>query len=302
MQGRSGDACIVWRFSDGRPGHDAQSLGLVQALQARCKLELHQLSVGSRYAALGAWLTGRYAAGRRLPSPDLLIGAGHATHWHLLAARRARGGRAVVLMQPGLPNSLFDLCLIPEHDKPRPAGNVLVTNGALNTLRPSQNRSTERGLILLGGSSSHYRWHDGEVLEQIDALLQARPQLRWQVLSSRRTPVSMLETLQKRKDLTLLPTDTPEPPVAAALADAAEVRVSEDSVSMIYEALTSGAPTGLLAVTRRRSSRVTAGVDALVAGGRVAAPGNWRAIEASPPLDEAGRCADWIMEQWLNEN
>lgn len=293
---------VLWRFSDGKPGHDAQSLGLVQALRARCDIGVHELPAGGRVAALGEWLAGRYAAGRTLPRPDLLIGSGHATHWSLLAARRAYGGRAVVLMQPSLPNALFDLCLIPEHDNPRAAADVLVTAGVLNTLGMSQNRSRDNGLILLGGPSPHYRWNDAEVLEQVNALLSARPQLCWQVLSSRRTPASTVALLNEHKGLMLLSPDLSDNPVADALSTAAEVRVSEDSVSMIYEALTSGAPTGLLAVTRRSANRVTAGVDALVMRGWVAAPGDWSTPAIPPVLDEAGRCADWIMEQWLNVN
>lgn len=302
MQRSAGDSHVLWWFSDGKPGHDAQSLGLVRALQARCEIKVYELRAGSRLAALGAWLTGRYAAGHTLPQPDLLVGAGHATHWHLLAARRAVGGRTVVLMQPSLPNALFDLCLIPEHDKPRPAANVLVTTGVLNALSASQNRSSDQGVILLGGPSPHYRWSDNEVLEQVNALLSARPQLHWQVLSSRRTPESIVELLRNRKDLTLLSSNAQAHSVEEALAAAAEVRVSEDSVSMIYESLTSGAPTGLLAVTRRATNRVTMGVDELVARGWVSAAGDWRTPVTPPPLEEAGRCADWIMEQWLKRN
>ena len=298
MPRHAGEPFVLWRFSDGKPGHDAQSQGLVQALQARCPVDVHELNADGRMAALGAWLRGHYPAAHGLPQPDLLVGAGHATHWHLLAARRAAGGRAVVLMRPGLPAGLFDLCLIPEHDHPATASHVLVTSGVLNTQNRSQNRSPGEGLILLGGPSPHYRWKDSEVLAQIDALLSARPALQWRALVSRRTPQSFTALLQQREQLVLLS----DVPVAEALATATEVRVSEDSVSMIYEALTAGAPTGLLAVTRRGRNRVTGGVDTLVARGWVAAPGDWRLPAAAPRLDEAGRCADWIVEQWLNVN
>jgi len=299
VQRHAGGPYVLWRFSDGTPGHDAQTLGLVRALQARCNVDVHELAVGNRLAAFGAWLAGRYTAGRGLPVPDLLIGAGHATHWHLLAARRAVGGRAIVLMQPSLPNRLFDLCLVPEHDNPRPAANVLVTHGVLNTLTPSRERAVDRGLILLGGPSPHYRWNDAGVLAQIDARLAAQPQLHWQVLVSRRTPASTVQALRARRGLEWL---APETPLADVLSRAAQVYVSEDSVSMVYEALTSGAPTGLLAVPRRSAGRVSAGVDALVARGWVAAPGAREKPPSPPALDEAGRCADWIVEQWLNVN
>ena len=72
-----------------------------------------------------------------LPTPDLLLGAGHHTHLSLLAARRIRGGKVVVLMRPSLPPGLFDLCLIPEHDAPPARPNVLATRGALNRIQPA---------------------------------------------------------------------------------------------------------------------------------------------------------------------
>ena len=50
-------------------------------------------------------------------------------------------------------------------------------------------------------------------------------------------------------------------------ADVTEVWTSEDSISMIYEALTAGAPLGLLKLRRGKANRITAAVDALVERG-----------------------------------
>ena len=38
---------IVWRFSDGKPGHDVQTLGLAQALRAQADVEIFTLPVDS---------------------------------------------------------------------------------------------------------------------------------------------------------------------------------------------------------------------------------------------------------------
>ena len=126
---------VVWRFSDGKPGHDNQSLGLADALQRRLSVALYEVPVLPRQSAWLEWLSGRFPPGRLLPDPWLFIGAGHATQIPMLAARRARGGRAVVLMAPVLPGRLFDLCVIPEHDRPRSAANVIETCGALNRVQ-----------------------------------------------------------------------------------------------------------------------------------------------------------------------
>jgi uncharacterized protein len=90
----------------------------------------------------------------------------------------------------------------------------------------------------------------------------------------------------------------------ARLARTAQVWVTEDSASMVYEALSAGAPTGVLPVPRRgRGGRVAAGVEALRAEGLVTSYEDWRAgrplAACDPPLAEAARCAAWIAERWF---
>lgn len=293
----------IWRFTDGKAGHDSQSRGLVQALAERLEIGVWELFVTGSGNAFVSWLTGHYPPGRHLPNPDILVGAGHATHWHLLAARRARGGRAIVLMKPSLPLSWFDLCLVPEHDQSPAAANLLSTRGVLNAIRPGSVHDASTGLIVVGGPSRHFRWDDDLMLSRIEALLKARRCSRWIVASSRRTPASVGERLARLPRVQYEPFSlTDRDWLPARLAEAGEVWVSEDSVSMLYEALSSGAQVGLLAVPRvERSNRVSNGIDALVADGLLSAPGDWQLPpRRHTPLDEAGRCADWIAGQWLN--
>jgi uncharacterized protein len=109
----------IWRFTDGKRGHDNQSLGLAEALcrMRPCKVETIAISKGWPY--LFHWLLAQFPDGRNLPPPDLIVGAGHATHWPMLAARRFRGGRIAVVMKPSLPLSWFDRVIAPAHDFPR---------------------------------------------------------------------------------------------------------------------------------------------------------------------------------------
>lgn len=295
---------IIWRFTDGKAGHEAQSQGLVEALQQRCEVTVYTLPVQRAGAGLFAWLSRRYRPGAQLPAPDLLLGAGHATHWHLLAARRRYGGRAVLLMKPSLPLSWFDLCLVPEHDAPAPADNVLVTQGVLNKIQPGHVPREDTGLIVLGGPSRHFRWDDASMLAQLEQLVAARPRQRWLLATSRRTPHTLLQALLDHPAFDCMPWQETAPGwLAQQLVMVGEVWVSEDSVSMLYEALSAAAPVGLLQVARRGSNRVTAGIDALVARGWVSAPGDWQLAAGPPqPLNEAQRCADWILEQWLTRH
>ena len=294
----------IWRFTDGKAGHDNQTRGLVQALGERLQTAVSELDVTGFGSTLTDLCSRRYRPGRHLPDPDLLVGAGHATHWHLLAARRARGGRIIVLMKPSLPLSWFDLCLVPVHDNPPAVANLLPTRGVLNTIRPGSAHDANTGLIVVGGPSRHFRWSDDLLLNRIEALLQARSCSRWILTTSRRTPASLAGRLAGLANVEYVPfASTDSDWLPARLAEAGEVWVSEDSVSMLYEALSSGAQVGLLGVSRAASvNRVSNGIGALVADGLVAAPGDDWQLPAcrQPPLDEAGRCADWIADQWLN--
>jgi len=292
---------IVWRFTDGKPGHDIQSLGLAQALQAQADVSVFNVPLRNRYIGFWSWLFCRYGCGAKLPVPDLLIGAGHATHWHMLAARRRWGGRIIVLMKPSLPLSWFDLCLVPEHDSPPPRANVLPTIGVLNNIRKSSAHDADTGLIVVGGPSRHYQWDDQALMDQLEQLVSARPVKKWILTTSRRTPRSLVSRLQQRPEFECVPfAATGGDWLAERLAEAGEVWVSEDSVSMIYEALASGARVGLLKVLRSGSNRVTSGVDALLDKGWLKAPGCWELPDVSAvSLNEASRCAEWIKQQWL---
>jgi hypothetical protein len=70
---------------------------------------------------------------------------------------------------------------------------------------------------------------------------------------------------------------------------------------MLYEALGSGAPTGLLQVARRKQTRIGHGVDRMIEHGIVTPHAQWlstRQLSPPPRLDEAGRCAEEILQRW----
>lgn len=305
-----GEPRVVWRFSDAKAGHDSQSLGLVDALQRRLALDSYDIPV-SPGAGLD-WFRGQFPAASLLPDPWLLIGAGHSTHLPLLAARRARGGRAVVLMTPDLPKRCFDLCVVPDHDRPRPAPNVLATRGSLNRMQAAASAADSsqhrRGLLMIGGPSRHYRWDHEQVVEQLAGVIRYSPVRHWVLTTSRRTPPGFAERVRdmifnRNLRLTLHSwRDTPDPWLAVQLQHACCTWVTEDSVSMIYEALTAAVPVGLLSVPPRRQDRIVRGVEALVASGNVMRFSHWsRGIplpRSTEVFDEANRVAEQICSCW----
>ncbi|MEN8863419.1 MAG: mitochondrial fission ELM1 family protein [Lentimonas sp.] len=295
---------IVWCVLDGKAGHEAQTKGLVNALGRRCAVQVHDIPGLNRLHALYLWMIRGFAPGQNLPSPDLIIGAGHRTHFSLLAARRAYGGKIVVLMKPSLPSELFDFCFIPEHDKPKQAVNVFLTTGVLNTVEKATGQSLDKALILIGGPSTHYSWDTAATVASVLEMVRTDASIQWILTTSRRTPENTELALINLNEVNLevVPfSDTTQGWVNARLNECATVWVTEESVSMVFEALTSGAGVGLLPVPLiSKKNRVSEGIDKLKSEGRVQEfdpkATSYRIETQRSEFAEANRCASIIFE------
>ena len=299
------DMTTLWLITDNKPGHRSQLQGLAQALAARTTVETHWIDAPSGRSALWQWSSGRFPPGAGLPDPDLVLVAGHRTHLAGRAARRARGGRLSARRRPSLPLGCFDLCVIPQHDAPPARANVIATRGVLNTARPSAERADDRGLFLIGGPSKHHGWDTAGLLAQLGAILAATPGMRWTLTTSRRTPAETEAALLalRGRGVDVRPVhDTPPGWAMEQVARSAQAWVTEDSVSMVYESLTAGAATGLLAVPRLGETRITAGVANLQREGFVTPFADWqrtgRLSTPPEPLAEADRVAAAVLARF----
>lgn len=298
---------VAWLVTDGRPGHRTQLEGLLRALARHAAVDAHWIEVEPEFrwrAAFDALLK-RFPAGAALPDPDIVVGCGHAAHLATLAATRTRGGRSVILMTPSLPVSWFDLCVIPQHDLPPSRPNVIATRGVLNMQRASVHQRPMQGLFLIGGPSRHHKWDEKTLITQLRQIVKETPGMRWALTTSRRTPESSRGLLKSLRGIgvEVIPYEqTDSGWVNDAITVSSQVWVTEDSVSMIYEALTSGAATGVLWVPRQDVDRVTRGVDQLVHDGLVTPFLTWKETRVlakqEKPVNEADRVAERIMG-WL---
>ena len=296
---------VLWQITDGKRGHLSQSTGLIEALRRHAPLAVHQVTAPLLSQSLASCLSGKTPWARGLPAPQVAVGAGHATHLPLLAVRRNYRARTVVLMRPSLPLRWFDYCLVPAHDDPPARDNVIITAGALNPMQATRDHDPEQGLILVGGPSRHYRMDAQALLTRIRQVL-ARPAPRnWTLSNSPRTPAQLNRELAglQAAGVEVAPWDRCGPGwLAETLARCRDVWVTEDSVSMIYEALSSGCRVGLLPLPRNSASRLHRAIDRLLEEGYVCAYSrNGEAELFAPPhtLDEANRCAGLLLEKGL---
>lgn len=293
---------VVWLVTDGKPGHENQSRGLAEALARATPTAIHLYPTLPAWHAWLAWLF-KSLPGQLPPIPDLIIGAGHATHMTLLAARRAQGGRAVVLMKPSLPRRCFDLCILPQHDGVKPDAHTFLTEGAINRVRPAPARDASRGLLLIGGVSRHFVWDSDAIQVQIKSIVARTPEVNWTLTTSRRTPKDFLEQLPAAPNLTVIPHTATAPDwLPEQLSRSGTVWVTPDSASMVYEALTAGADVGVFDLPVNPKSRIGWAIAHLADGQRITRFVNWCAhgklLPNLHPLAEADRCANWILE-WL---
>ena len=119
---------IIWRLSDGKLGHDKQSIALIKNIKNCTKCRVFDIDVKSFKDAFFGIFFKKYKIAAGIPKPDIAIGAGHKTHFHLLATKKCFNAKIIVIMKPSLPTKLFDLCIIPKHDEFKDSSNIITTH------------------------------------------------------------------------------------------------------------------------------------------------------------------------------
>lgn len=305
----------IWYITDQKPGHLNQLRGLSNRLQTHAPLNNLTLRerwlVASNYSVSWSdYLFKRQPISAKT-SPDIVIGAGHQTHKQVLIVGRRYNCFTTILMRPSLPLLWFDAAIVPEHDNPPNRVNVLSTKGVLNTIEPSANgdhSENQPGLMLIGGDSPHYQWRNESIVDQIVAVAHRDPHKKWTLTDSRRTPKSFAECLKRHK-LTnvsfMQHTDTHPHWVAENMRDCSEVWVTPDSVSMVYEAITSGRPTRLFDLNNSSRNRITQGIETLIDSGLVTHYQGWLDQKESKSTNkllwEADRAAAWLLDLYRKQ-
>lgn len=310
--------CIVALF-DGRPGHDKQTMGIIRALEQRVPVRIIPVKVTSLSLISNLVQTCRLFlpfAGMSHPKidqGDLIIGSGSRTHLPMLLYKKKYAIPAITcMMPPGHLRNRFDVCFVPEHDRRSGGVNILLTAGAPNCSVNKRKHQAECGLILLGGvdTKSHF-WDSLQVIQMVEKICATDYQRTWTISSSPRTPqdtVAMIEQLTgKYANIHFFNySKTPAGWIEEQYDKNSVVWVTADSISMIYEALTAGCSVGIFPMPwRREKSKFRRNEDLLLEKKLVQSFSSWeQGNNTFPPpveLNEAQRCADWILQRWRQE-
>jgi uncharacterized protein len=311
----AGLADEIWVVTEGMAGMENQCLGLAERLPMPVRTFRTALRSPWRWLAPyspGSAFAHAAAASDRLlpPWPRLLIACGRQSIPFSRAAKRASGGRTIIVQcqDPRISSRLFDLVIPAEHDEML-GPNVFPIIGSPNRITPDRLGEARarfaplfeplrapRVAVLIGGASRTHGSLDVAAAERLGAMLaQAVGDHGMMVSMSRRTIPAAAAVLRRH----LAPTDafvwdgSGDNPYLGMLAWADAFVVTADSVNMICEAAATGKPVHVFALPGGRQK-------AKLFQESVARRGITRAFTGEiaqwryPPLDETGRAVDRI--------
>ena len=251
---------VIWRFTDGKAGHDKQSLALVDSLMNQTKCRLFDFNVQGQRNPILNIIFKNYKLPEGITKPDIAIGAGHKTHLHLLAIKRCFNAKIVVIMKPSIPLNFFDLCIIPKHDGIKNGPNIINTQSSLVKFNSNLKKKENTGLILIGGPSKHYFWDSKTVLEEICKISKKFKFRKLLLSTSRRTPFDFLDQLNelnipdiKVYEYSKIKSDW----LDKHINKVKNIWVTNDSYSMVTEALASGADVDIIGLKVKQDSKLS---------------------------------------------
>ena len=251
---------VIWRFTDGKAGHDKQSLALVDSLMNQTKCRLFDFNVQGQRNPILNIIFKNYKLPEGITKPDIAIGAGHKTHLHLLAIKRCFNAKIVVIMKPSIPLIFFDLCIIPKHDGIKNGPNIINIQSSLVKFNSNLKKKENTGLILIGGPSKHYFWDSKTVLEEICKISKKFKFRKLLLSTSRRTPSDFLDQLNelnisdiKVYEYSKIKSDW----LDKHINKVKNIWVTNDSYSMVTEALASGADVDIIGLKVKQDSKLS---------------------------------------------
>jgi len=197
------------------------------------------------------------------PWPDLLIASGRKSiAASLYIGKKSRKTFRVQLQDPRIDPKYFDLVAVPQHDPAR-GKNVIVTVGAPNRITPEKleyaaklwgdkfkDLPKPRVAVLIGGTSKAHDMTPENTSRLAEQLLAIKNKCGLMITASRRTGEDNTKTLRDKLggDGVFFWDGQGDNPYFGLLACADYIIVTEDSVSMASEALTTGKPVYIAAL------------------------------------------------------
>jgi mitochondrial fission protein ELM1 len=293
-------------LSEGLAGLQSQAFGLTEAAGLQARLVTLVPRTPWRFVAARVWPAPLAAVGLAVPPEPLVVTCG-GTGGAVGAALRKAGRRVVQVQNPRMDLRRFDLVVANRHDRIT-GPNVIVTRTALHRATAARLAAARavwapvfahlpRPLVavLVGGSNGRFRLEAAEgaaLAGQLAAMMRA-DRVGLAVTPSRRTAPAVTAALR----VALEPLGAwvwdgaGDNPYFGMLALADAIVATEDSVSMVSEAVATSAPV-LLARLPGGSQRIGLFTAGLLDDGRVRPFTGRLEMWQTNPLDDTQAAAD----------
>jgi len=185
---------------------------------------------------------------------DLFVGAGSTIYYALKFYARRYAKPSVAPMYPKGYRKDFSVIIAGAHDRPKPRANLKISPVSLSFSRPQGLYRPQRKAVgfIIGGPNSCFEMGD-EILKQIEGVRAQFADCEFALTTSPRTPRATESALEKLSwDYSVIYSREPVNPIGDFLAQCEWVFISEDSVSMISEAVSNGsASVAILSLKRK---------------------------------------------------
>lgn len=185
---------------------------------------------------------------------DLFVGAGSTIYYALKFYARRYAKPSIALMYPKGYRKDFSVIIAGAHDRPKPRANLKISPVSLSFSRPQGLYRPQRKAVgfIIGGPNSCFEMGD-EILKQIEGVRAQFADCEFALTTSPRTPLATESSLENLSwDYSVIYSREPINPIGDFLAQCEWVFISEDSVSMISEAVSNGsASVAILSLKRK---------------------------------------------------
>lgn len=260
-----------WIITEGIAGTENQCIGVAEELGMTPVIK--RIKLKFPWKQLSPWLS--WGHGQALaegsdpidrPYPDLVLASGRKSIGISRHIRKQSGGQTFVvqIQDPRINPKHFDLVVVPQHDPTR-GDNVLVTKAGLHRVTPGKLSAAKekwekhfskiphpRVAVLIGGTSkAHTMTLENARLLALQLLhLAESPDIGLIITASRRTGEENSKLMREMLQGPAISfwDGTGDNPYFGLLALADFIIVTEDSVSMASEALSTGKPVYIVAL------------------------------------------------------
>ena len=272
-------------LSSGKAGHEANCLGVVEALGA--PYDLRVVSPRPFFARLSPYgpldpqdRPGRPGSLFAGPSPDIVIACGRITVPYMRAVKRMAGDDVftVFLQDPRFWRGVMNLIWAPEHDG-LVGANVISTLTSPHPFSPARLAAARtapdpriaalprpRAAVILGGPSGAHDFAPADVARLSEAAA-AIVDAGYSVMAtpSRRTPPALIDAVRRGvgNAPAFLWDGAGANPYGQILAHAEAILVTGDSVNMVGEATATGAPVYVFEPSGESGGKIARYLDAL---------------------------------------